>query len=121
MRGATYRTGNLRLNQGITIQPYADEQPVLKGTLVATEWENLRNGLWTTKWSRLFPSKPQAWWRRNREGKKTPLHRFNNDMAFVDGSFLQSAGWEGEVDENSFYIDYKSGTVYIGIDPTDCL
>ncbi|MCJ7730360.1 MAG: hypothetical protein MUO27_10860, partial [Sedimentisphaerales bacterium] len=32
MRGGTYRTGNLLLNQGITIQPYADEQPVLKGT-----------------------------------------------------------------------------------------
>ncbi len=44
MRGGTYRTGNLLLNQGITIQPYADEQPVLKGTFVATKWENLGNG-----------------------------------------------------------------------------
>src|SRR5690606_18355781 len=61
------------------------------------------------------------WWRRNREGKKTPLHRFNNDMVFVNGKFLQSAGWEGEVDENSFYIDYESGTVYIGVDPSDKL
>ncbi len=121
MRGGTYRTGNLILNQGITIQPYADEQPVLKGTEVATKWENLGNGLWTTKWSHLFPSKPADWWRRNREGKKTPLHRFNNDMVFVDGKFLQSAGWEGEVDENSFYIDYEAGVVYIGVDPTDKL
>ena len=37
LRGGTYRTGGLRLNQGITIQPYADEQPVLKGTQVATQ------------------------------------------------------------------------------------
>ena len=118
MRGGTYRTGSLILNQGITIQPYADEQPVLKGTYVAANWENLGNGLWTTKWSRLFPSKPADWWRRNREGKKTPLPRFNNDMVFVDGKFLQAVGWEGEVDENSFYIDYESGTVYIGVDPT---
>ena len=36
MRGGTYRTGGLLLNQGITIQPYADEQPILKGTFVAT-------------------------------------------------------------------------------------
>ena len=118
MRGGIYRTGNLVLNQGITIQPYADEQPVLKGTFIATDWKNLGNGLWTTSWTRLFPIKPADWWRRNREGKKTPLHRFNNDMVFVDGKFLQSAGWEGEVNENSYYIDYETGLVYIGVDPT---
>jgi len=117
MRGGTYRTGNLRLNQGITIQPYADEHPVLKGTLVASQWENLGNGLWTTKWSRLFPSRPADWWQRNREGKKTPFYRFNNDMVFVDGRLLHAVGWEGEVDENSYYIDYDAGLVYIGIDP----
>jgi parallel beta-helix repeat protein len=121
MRGGIYRTGNLVLNQGITIQPYADEQPVLKGTFIATEWKNLGNGLWTTLWSRLFPSKPDNWWRRNREGKKTPLYRFNNDMVFVNGKFLQAVGWEGEVDENSYYIDYETGLVYIGVDPTDRL
>jgi hypothetical protein len=119
LKGGTYRTGNLMLNQGITIQPYEDEQPVFKGTYVANEWEDLGNGLWITNWKHLFPTKPQDWWRRNREGKKTPLHRFNNDMVFIDGKFLQSAGWEGEVDENSFYIDYETGTVYIGTNPAD--
>ncbi|MCU0645447.1 MAG: right-handed parallel beta-helix repeat-containing protein, partial [bacterium] len=121
MRGGTYRTGNLILNQGVIIQPYLDEQPILKGTYIATEWKNLGNGLWTTSWLRLFPSKPANWWRRDREGKKTPLHRFNNDMVFVNGKFLQAVGWEGEVDENAFYIDYDAGVVYIGIDPTDKL
>jgi hypothetical protein len=121
MRGGTYRTGNLLLNQGITIQPYADEQPVLKGSFVASTWEKLGNGLWTTRWSHLFPSKPADWWRRNREGKHTPLYRFNNDMVFVDGRFLQAVGWEGEVDSLSYYIDYDAGLVYIGIDPTDRL
>ena len=42
-------------------------------------------------------------------------------MVFVDGKFLQSAGWEGEVDENSYHIDYETGTVYIGTDPTNHL
>jgi hypothetical protein len=121
MRGGTYRVGDLRLNQGVTIQPYADEVPVLKGTLIATKWENLGNGLWTTQWSRLFPKKPSGWWRRNREGKQTPQWRFNNDMVFVDGRFLQAVGWEGEVDQNSYYIDYESGLVYIGADPKDRL
>ncbi len=117
MRGGTYRTGNLLLNQGITIQPFEDEQPILKGTLIAEKWQNLGNGLWTTHWSHLFPSKPADWWQRNREGKKTPIYRFNNDMVFVDGRFLQAVGWEGEVDENSYYIDYETGLVYIGTDP----
>jgi len=121
LRGGTYRTGNLILNQGIAIQPYADEQPIFKGTYIANEWQDLRNGLWTTSWSHLFPSKPKYWWRRHREGKMTPLYRFNNDMVFVDGKFKQAVGWEGEVDENSYYIDYEAKLVYIGTDPKDKL
>lgn len=121
MRGGTYRTGDLKLNQAVTIQPYKDEQPILKGTFVADQWNNLRNGLWTTSWSRFFASKPDDWWGRERFGKETPLHKFNNDMVFVDGRFLQSAGWPGEVDENSFFIDYDAKLVYIGVDPTDKL
>jgi hypothetical protein len=118
MRGGTYRTGGLKLNQGITLQPYQGERPVLKGTRVATQWEALRNNVWRTSWSTLFPAKPLGWWRREREGMRTPLHRFNNDMVFVDGVMLKSAGWEGELDPDSFYIDYESGKVYIGTDPT---
>lgn len=119
LRGGTYRTGNLMLNQGIIMQPYADEQPVLKGTYVASKWKQQDNGLWITTWPHLFPSRPQSWWRRHREGDKTPLYRFNNDMVFVDGRFLQAAGWEGELDENTYYIDYETQTVYLAIDPTD--
>ncbi|MBN1694300.1 right-handed parallel beta-helix repeat-containing protein [candidate division WOR-3 bacterium] len=120
MRGGTYRTGELVLNQGITIQPYADEKPVLKGTYVAKEWQDLY-GLWKTSWNRLFPAKPDDWWWRDWHGRTTPLHRFNNDMVFVDGKFLQSAGWIGEVDENSYFINYDEGEVYIGVNPNDHL
>ena len=118
MRGGTYRTGGLRLNQGITLQPYADERPVLKGTRVATEWQALRNNVWRTTWKTLFPARPMGWWQRGREGMQTPLHRFNNDMVFVDGRLLKSASWEGELDGDSFYVDYEAGHVYIGADPT---
>jgi len=118
LRGGVYRTGSLFLNQGITIQPHADEQPVLKGTRVAGEWEALRGGVWRTRWTTLFPQKPADWWRRHREGMRTPLHRFNNDMVFVDGRSLLSAGWEGELDADTFYIDYEGGWVYLGADPT---
>ena len=118
LRGGVYRTGGLVLNQGITLQPHADEQPVLKGTRVATEWEALRDGVWRTRWTTLFPQKPADWWRRNREGMRTPLHRFNNDMVFVDGRSLLSEGWEGGLDADTFYIDYEGGWVYLGADPT---
>jgi hypothetical protein len=121
MRGGVYRIGGLVLNQGITLQPYAAERPIFKGTQVATKWEPLRSNLWRTEWTHLFPSAPQAWWRRERELMRTPLHRFNNDMVFVDGEKLKSAGWAGEVDAHSFYIDYQYGYVYIGIDPTNRL
>src|SRR5437667_9094214 len=119
LRGGIYRTGGLTLNQGIALQPYADERPILKGTQVATKWETLRHNVWRTSWRTLFPAAPLGWWQRNREGMRTPLHRFNNDMVFVDGEFLKSAGWEGELDAHSYYIDYNSGYVYIGIDPTN--
>jgi len=121
MRGGTYRTGDLQLNQGITIQPYANEQPVLKGTFVAKNWERQRNGLWKTSWSRLFPDKPASWWRPQSHGRETPLYRFNNDMVFVDGKLLQPVGREEEIDENSYFIDYKARLVFIGTDPTDRL
>jgi hypothetical protein len=51
----------------------------------------------------------------------TPLHRFNNDMVFVEGESLRSVGWEGELDERSFFIDYDAGYVYIGVNPTNRL
>jgi hypothetical protein len=121
LRGGVYRSGGLIFNQGITMQPYADERPILKGTRVATKWEALRNNVWRTSWTRLFPARPLGWWQRNREGMRTPLHRFNNDMVFVDGKMLQSAGWEGELDESSYYIDYDAKHVYIGVDPKDRL
>ena len=117
LRGGTYRTGGLRLNQGVTLQPFRDEQPVLKGTLVAGQWEALREGVWRTKWTKLFPKKPADWWRRNREGMRTPLHRFNDDMVFVDGRALRSEFWEGGLDADSYAIDYEGGYVYIKFDP----
>jgi parallel beta-helix repeat protein len=119
LRGGVYRTGDLECNQGITIQPYANEQPVFKGTLEAKEWKKINESLWKTSWNKFFQAYPDDWWSRDRFGKATPLHIFNNDMVFVDGKILKSAGWEGEVDKNSFYIDYKNGFVYIGTDPTN--
>ena len=118
LRGGTYRTGHLLLNQGITMQAYLDEKPVLKGTRVATDWEQVPGGLWRTSWETLFPETPAGWWRSEQNIAFTPLHRFNNDMVFLDGEFLQSAGSPAEVTPGTFYIDYDNKHVYIGTDPT---
>ncbi|VBB45662.1 conserved exported hypothetical protein [uncultured Paludibacter sp.] len=121
LRGGTYRTGNLVLNQGITLQPFGAERPVLKGTYVAQNWKDLKNGLWVTKWDHFFPSKPDTWWNRSKYARICPMHLFNNDMVFVNGQFLQSVGQEKDVNENTYYIDYESGLVYIGVNPQDKL
>ena len=117
LRGGVYRTGGLVFNQKIVFQPYAGERPVLKGTEVATDWQPAGANLWKTAWTKLFPAQPLSWWNRAKEEAATPLHRFNNDMVFVDGEFLQSAGSPAEVDPHSYYIDYRNREVYIGVDP----
>lgn len=117
LRGGIYRTGGLLLNQGVTLQPYADERPILKGTEVATEWKAQPNGLWRTSWKKLFPAAPADWWRRERFAKETPLHLFNNDMVFIDGELLGAVGGEHEMNEKSFFIDYENGQVYLGTNP----
>ncbi|MCB1120656.1 MAG: right-handed parallel beta-helix repeat-containing protein, partial [Verrucomicrobiae bacterium] len=121
LRGGVYRTGDLVFNQGITIQPYQDEQPVLKGTRIATGWEALSGGLWRTKWDTLFPLPPAPWWRLHRHIHDTPLYLFNNDMVFIDGRLLKTKGYPAELDENSYCIDYENGYVYVRTDPTDRL
>jgi parallel beta-helix repeat protein len=121
LRGGIYRTGTLVFNQGLIFQPYKNEQPLLKGTFVADKWEKAGDKLWKTKWERLFPANPEDWWQRNREEKFTPLHRFNDDMVFVDGRFLQSAANTAELNDNTFYVDYANKEIYLAIDPADKL
>ena len=117
LRGGTYRTGGLMLNQGITMQPYGDERPVLKGTEVAASWEAQTDGLWRTSWGKLFPAAPADWWRREQNEKQTPIYLFNNDLVFIDGELLSPVGARSDVKEKSCYIDYEAGQVYIGANP----
>ncbi len=117
LRGGTYRTGGLTLNQGITMQPYADERPVLKGTEVATEWTALPDGRWRAAWTKLFPSAPADWWNPEHFAKVTPLVLFNNDMVLIDGELLGAVGTEQEVTAKTYYINYEAGQITIGADP----
>ena len=121
LRGGTYRTGGLVINQGVTLQPYRDERPVFKGTEVAKDWTAQPNGLWRISWTKLFPAVPADWWRREREGRVTPRWLFNNDMVFVDGRMLQQTGSETTLDADHCYIDYAAKLVFIAVDPTQHL
>lgn len=118
LRGGIYRTGDLVFNQQITIQPYRDEHPVLKGTKIADNWQKAGENLWATTWETLFPGQPESWWRKEREEKFTPLHRFNNDGIFINGNYLQSVGSASEVSEGTYYVDYSAKKIYIGVDPS---
>ncbi len=121
LRGGIYRTGSVYFNQGITLQPYHDEEPVLKGTLLVSsgDWKKAAEGIWKTQWTHLFPAAPADWWRPERHLDTTPLHRFNYDMVFADDQRLESAGSIEEVSENSYYIDYENGWVFIGRNPAE--
>ncbi len=118
LRGGTYRTGNLVLSQGVTIQPYTDERPVLKGTEVASDWTANPNATWQTTWTTLFPSAPADWWRKDREEKRTPVYLFNNDMVFVDGELYAAVGTEADVKGKTYYVDYENARITLGTDPT---
>lgn len=120
LRGGVYRTGSLKFNQGITMQPYANERPIFKGTEIATDWTKAANAeRWTTPWTRLFPAEPADWWRPERHLETTPLHLFNNDMVFADGKLLSAVGSVEDVSETSYFIDYVNGLVTIGLDPAE--
>lgn len=120
LRGGVYRTGGLRLSQGITLQPYAAEHPVLKGTAVAQDWEQTASGHWRTGWTRLFPAAPADWWRANEENlRRSPLHMFNNDMVFLDDELLTAVGDLADLTATTYLIDYPNGWVYLGTDPTE--
>lgn len=117
LRGGTYRTGDLKFNQGILIQPYRDEEVFIKGSEIASNWSPAGNQLWKTRWHMLFPAEPESWWRREQHIKTTPLYWFNNDMVFVDGELLRPVGAKADVNSGSYFIDYDAGEVYIGTNP----
>ena len=121
MRGGIYRTGGLRLNQGITIQPYADEQPVVKGTQVADKWERLDNGLWKTSWSTLFPSKPPTGGSRIEKERKPPCTVLITIWFLSMANFCSPPAGRQKSKPNTYFIDYNDRTVFIGIDPADHL
>ncbi|MEO0452921.1 MAG: NosD domain-containing protein [Verrucomicrobiota bacterium] len=114
MRGGLYRTGQLSFATQITIQPYLDEQPVLKGSRVAINWEK-RGEHWATPWEKLYPQDPPPYYNPERHG---PPCLWNQDLVVVDGVMLTPVGALGELTDDTFFCDYEQKAVYLANNPS---
>jgi hypothetical protein len=113
LRGGVYRTGDLAFNRKITIQPYLNERPVIKGSKIANGWVK-RGDYWVTEWDSLFPNDPPEWYNPKRHG---PPCVYNDDLVIIDGEMCRPVGEPSELDPGKFYFDYAAGEVYICEDP----
>ena len=110
MRGGTYRTGGLTLNQGITLQPYGDEQPDPQGHARGGEVGGAAQQHLAHQVGQALPG--QA---RSAGGSATAKACGRRCTASTatwcssTGELLQSVGWEGELDAQSFFVDYDAG------------
>lgn len=123
LRGGTYRTGfrnsenggervnETLISKALTIQPYNDEIPILKGSLVAKDWA--RDGdAWKTTWIYHFPP-------GNGDASATrenPMAAYN-DGVWVDEEPLWQVEGHDQVEPGTFYLDYDTDTLYVGTDP----
>ena len=116
LRGGVYRTGNLTFDKEITIQPYLDERPVLKGTEIATNWEQ-RGEYWVTKWDSLHYQDAPKWWKAG--GRDGPAVKYNDDLVLYDGKMFRPVSEPAELESGYFYCNYEDNEVYIIDDPRE--
>lgn len=114
MRGGTYRTGDLHFDTQITIQPYRDERPVLRGSAVATNW--IREGAyWFTPWQTLFDYGVPTWHRPDRHG---PAFKWDGDLVVVDDTMFRPVGKLEHLQPETYFVDHAQGRIYLHDDPT---
>ncbi|MEM1210699.1 MAG: hypothetical protein AAGI68_00220 [Planctomycetota bacterium] len=113
LRGGVYRTGNLEFATQITLQPYLDERPVLRGSKPATNWHR-RGDHWVTKWDTMYRTEPPKWY-KPRQG---PLWIQHRDLVTVDGFMFRPIGSLDDLEPGMFFCDYENGEIYLADDPT---
>ena len=125
LRGGIYRTGYRQANDAggevnettiktaLTLQPYENEAVTLKGSLIATNWMPDGN-VWKTTWLYHFPPG------RNDVEEATAANPMaaHNDGVWIDGKPLWQVGVRDQVKPDTFYLDYDTNMLYIGINPT---
>jgi hypothetical protein len=115
LRGGVYRTGDLEFNKKITLQPYLDERPVLKGSEIAEDWIK-RGEYWVTEWDHMFYNDPPRWYKPG--GRDGPACNYNDDLVIFDGRMFRPVESPSELDSGRFYCDYEAGEIYISEDPS---
>jgi parallel beta-helix repeat protein len=128
-RGGDYRGVNLQSSykNALLLQAYPDENPVLKGTEVVTNW-TASGGKWYTSSDPagdLSFEKPRG---TSEFGNFTgedvdfvdpvwnPLSA-NREQVFIDGRPKWQVGSLAEVAADTFFVDYAAHRIYIGENP----
>lgn len=113
LRGGVYRNGGLTFNKKITIQPYLNERPVIKGSEVADKWSK-KGSFWVTKWEKLFQNEPPRWFNQERHKYKALYY---GDLVMIDGEIYTPVDSLNALNKGNFYCDYAENEVYIAEDP----
>ena len=120
MRGGTYRTGGLRLNQGITLQPYARRAAGPQGDAGRDEVAGPAQQRVADVLDDAVPG-PAAWAGGSATARACGRRSTGSTTTWSSSTARccsRPAG-KGELDEHSYYIDYEAGQVYIGMDPDE--
>ena len=112
MRGGLYRTGGIEFDTAITIQPYRNETPVLKGSKIADEWAPF-DEFWVTDWPYLLKLDIPGWF----GAKETQGVYWRGDAVFINGEMLKPVNKLEELEPGRFYCDYDKARVYIADNP----
>lgn len=111
LRGGIYRTGDLIFNKKITIQPYLNERPVIKGSKIASEWVK-KGDYWVTKWDLYPDNKPRP------SSLKIMGDRYYGDLVMFNGKMFRPVFEPSDLENGKFYCDYDANEVYISEDPS---
>ena len=125
VRAGTYRE-TLSIGKKVTLQPFPGEAVWLDGSSDVEEWA-ADGSLWRRDgWTQRFDHSPtytqgakdntEPGWRFvNRETYPMAAHP---DQVFVDGRPLQQVASKGRVNDDSFYLDEATSTLYMGTNPS---
>ena len=126
LRGGTYHeTLMIPSNKKLTVQAYPGEAVWLDGSSKVGTWTKSGSGWvasgWTTKldssptYSRGAPDGTTANWQFVNPAYPMAAHP---DQVFINGTAQRQVASAGQVTAGTFYVDYGSGRIYLGSDPT---
>ncbi len=111
IRGGTYREALTITNEQLTIQPFPNEAVYIRGSKIVSAF-GITGKTWTlNNWTYQFP--------RQMPSLVLGTHPMANapDMVYYDGVALKQRPTLALATGRSFYVDYASSQLTIGVDP----